>query len=74
MTKFGNTLLQKRILELLQKRPDVMLPRLSGLKLVGHPSRGLRVSRQSEGEGEEELKLRDLAMQSLHGGHKPAFH
>lgn len=55
MTRFGKKLLVPQLLEqVLQK---------SGL--ASHMSQKLRVSLQSEGEGEEALELRDQASRSL---------
>ncbi|OIQ42571.1 MAG: hypothetical protein BM558_10960 [Roseobacter sp. MedPE-SW] len=59
MAKFGAELLvPKLVIQALQK---------SGL--ASQMSQKLRVSLQSEGEGEDALKLRDLASRSLMGQH-----
>jgi hypothetical protein len=59
MTRFGKELLVPQLVkQVLQK---------SGL--ASQMSQKLRVSLQSEGEGEETLKLRDLAHRSLMGQH-----
>jgi hypothetical protein len=57
MTPAGKNTLARNILELIWKK--------SGLS--AQISRRVRVTLQSEGEGEEALRLRDLASQSLSG-------
>ena len=79
MLKLGKSLRQNIILDFIQRSSDLSRVNLkdtkfSGFTFPGHVSRNLRVSRQSEGEGAEVLQLRDLAMQSLQGKHKPALH
>jgi len=49
--------------------PELVKQVLKKSVLANRVTQKLRVSLQSEGEGEEALKLRDLAAQSLMGQH-----
>ena len=49
--------------------PNLLKQALKKSGLAKQMSQKLRVSLQSEGEGEDALKLRDLASQSLMGQH-----